>query len=167
MFWFSLQILSETFLILRITERDMIKNVYWSSCEVRVIIVSFFLSSLTLSTWFLIILKYQISRKSVLWEPNCYIKTDGRMDGWADRQTKEGQADMTMLLVTFQNFASEPKNHWELYKHSKRRRDWRCTRLSAMFLKCNICLEFPRILLLRSPLFFYYKHLRDKWSSSI
>ena len=29
---FSLQLLSETFLILRRNERDMIKNVYWSSC---------------------------------------------------------------------------------------------------------------------------------------
>ena len=38
-FWFSLQILSETFLILRRTERDIIKNVYWSSCEVPAIIV--------------------------------------------------------------------------------------------------------------------------------
>ena len=33
-FWFSLQILSVTFLILRRTERDMIKHVYWSSCKV-------------------------------------------------------------------------------------------------------------------------------------
>ena len=33
-FWFPLQLLSETFLILRRTERDMIKNVYWSSCKV-------------------------------------------------------------------------------------------------------------------------------------
>ena len=31
---FSLQRLSETFFILRRTERDMIKNVCWSSCEV-------------------------------------------------------------------------------------------------------------------------------------
>jgi hypothetical protein len=31
MFWFSLQLLSETFLIVRRTEGDMIKHVYWSS----------------------------------------------------------------------------------------------------------------------------------------
>ena len=38
-FWFSLQLLSETFLILRRNERDMIKNVYRSSCKVHVILV--------------------------------------------------------------------------------------------------------------------------------
>ena len=34
MFQFSLQLLSETVLILRGIERDMITNVYWSSSEV-------------------------------------------------------------------------------------------------------------------------------------
>ena len=41
-FWFSLQFnFSETFFILRITERDMIKNVNWSASKVPDILVTF------------------------------------------------------------------------------------------------------------------------------
>jgi hypothetical protein len=40
-FGFSIQFLSQTFLILRRIERDTIKNVYWSLCEVLVILVRF------------------------------------------------------------------------------------------------------------------------------
>ena len=40
-FLLSLQLLSETFLVLRRTERDIIKNVYLSSCKVPVILVGF------------------------------------------------------------------------------------------------------------------------------
>jgi len=41
-FVFFLQLLSETFLILRRIERDMIKNVYLSSCKVPFIGVGFY-----------------------------------------------------------------------------------------------------------------------------
>jgi hypothetical protein len=40
-FWFPVQLLSETSLILRRTERDMIKYVYCSLCKVPVILVQF------------------------------------------------------------------------------------------------------------------------------
>jgi len=40
-FWFSLQVLSETFLVLRRIQRDMIKNVCWYSCKVTVILLRF------------------------------------------------------------------------------------------------------------------------------
>ena len=40
-FWFSLQILSGTFLILRRAEGSMIVNVYWSSSKIFIILVRF------------------------------------------------------------------------------------------------------------------------------
>ena len=41
-FWFSLQLLSATFLVLRRNEWDMIRNVHWSSRKVPFIVVRFY-----------------------------------------------------------------------------------------------------------------------------
>ena len=73
-FWFSLQLLSETFLIQRRFQRDAI-NVHKSSCKVPVIVVRFQLS-LNFLHGFWTILKYQISWKSAQWEPSCSMRTD-------------------------------------------------------------------------------------------
>jgi len=40
---------------------------------------------------------YQISRKSVRWDPSCSMSTDRR-------------TDMTKLIVAFRDFANAPKN---------------------------------------------------------
>jgi hypothetical protein len=94
-FGFSLQILSEIFLIRRRTERDIIINVNKSSLSC-LSFLSDFNKNLIFDTDFRRIIKYQISRKSVQWEPNCSVRTDG-------------QTDMTQLMVAFRNFANAPK----------------------------------------------------------
>jgi hypothetical protein len=63
-FWFSVQLLSETFLVLRRIHRDIIINVHRSSCKVPLLLSDFngywiFLTDVRK------ILKYQISWKSV------------------------------------------------------------------------------------------------------
>ena len=76
LFWFSPQRFSDTCLILRRNERDMIKNVYWSSCEVPVIPDRFWWSSNFLNRISEKIPKCQILWKSVQWETNFFMRTD-------------------------------------------------------------------------------------------
>ena len=61
-FWSYLQILPQTFLILRRTERDMTKNVYLPWCKVPVILVKFN-ETWNFATYFPKILKDQVSLK--------------------------------------------------------------------------------------------------------
>ena len=94
MCWFSLQRWSETFLILRRIQRDIIINLYRSSCKYRL-----FLSGFN-GTWIILTdfrkeLVCRISSKSILWEPMCSVR--------AGRRT-----DMTKLIVTSRNFANAP-----------------------------------------------------------
>jgi hypothetical protein len=74
-FWFYLQLLSETFLILRRIQRHSTISVHRSSCKVPVILVTFNETSIFL-TDFRKILTYQISWKSVQWELTCSMRTD-------------------------------------------------------------------------------------------
>ena len=46
-------------------------------------------------------LKYQISLKSMEWEPSCSMHTDGQTDG---------RTDTMKLIVAFHNFENAPKN---------------------------------------------------------
>ena len=93
-FWFSLQLLSETFLILRRTRRDTVTD--YTGLQVKYPLFSSDLKeSWIFSTDFRNKFKYQISWKSVLWEPSCFMRMDGR-------------TDMTKLTVAFRNFAKTP-----------------------------------------------------------
>jgi len=92
-FWFSLQLLSETFFILKRNERDMTK-MYIGPHVKYPLFLSDFNDTWIFSTDFRKIPKYQISRKSTYWDPSCSMQTDGR----------------TKLLVAFRNFANAPAN---------------------------------------------------------
>ena len=70
----SLQLLSETLLILRIAERDMTNGLY----AMYPLFSPDFNEVWIFSTDFRKILKYQVSWKSVEWEPSCSMWTDGQ-----------------------------------------------------------------------------------------
>ena len=83
MFWFSLQLLSETCLILRRTERDMIEKIYNGLRVKYPIFLSDYNATRIFSTAFRKKkkVKYQMSWKSVQVEPSCSMRTQGRTDG--------------------------------------------------------------------------------------
>ena len=98
-FWFSLQRLSETFLILRRNERDTIENVCRCSCKVPDILFRSYWHFIFLARFLQKVPKCKISWKSLQCESSCSMR--------ADRRT-----DMTNQIVAFRNFANAPKNGW-------------------------------------------------------
>jgi len=95
-FSFPAQLLSETFLILRRNERDMIKMFIGLHVNYPLFFTDFN-ATWILWTYFRKIFKYQIPLKSVQWEPRCFMRTDRRTD-----RTK-------LILVFFCSFAKAPK----------------------------------------------------------
>jgi hypothetical protein len=76
-FWFSLQILSVTFRILRRTERAMSIGLH---VKYPVLLTDFNVAYI-FSKYFGKVHKHKILWKSVHWEPNCFTRTDG----WTNR----------------------------------------------------------------------------------
>jgi hypothetical protein len=95
-FLFSLQFLSETFLILRRNLRDMIE-MYIGLHVKYPLFLSDFNETWIFSADFRKNPKHQIPCKPVPWKPNCSMRADGR-------------TDMTKLIVAFRNFANASKN---------------------------------------------------------
>jgi len=78
-FWFPLQLLSATLLILRRIKGDMIKMYVCLHVKYR-LFLSDFNESWIFWTDFRQKLRHQISWKSVQWESSCSMRTDGRTD---------------------------------------------------------------------------------------
>jgi len=78
-FWFSLQLLLETFFfILGRIQRDILVNALMSLFEVQDTLLHFY-------THFNKDAQNKIPWKSVQWEPSCSIRTDGRTERGKDR----------------------------------------------------------------------------------
>jgi len=95
-FWFSIQRLSEAFLILRRIQWDVITNVNSLPLSNR-FSHPIFIYTWKFSTDFLKLIKYQILWKSIQWEPKCCMRTD--------RQVWRRWHSLFAILSTHQNIA--------------------------------------------------------------
>jgi hypothetical protein len=118
-FWLSLQILSETFLILRRNERDITIDAHRPSCKVPVIpIQNFYEIWLSLSD-FRRTLKCQISWNSVQREPSYSMRTDRNTDSHYEADSRSytktiqfSQTQLNLINGTLHCYAFRfPWNH--------------------------------------------------------
>ena len=91
-FWFSVQVLSKTCLILRRTQRDFIINAHRSACKVPVLHVRF---------WLNLNIPDRFSK-------NTHIKFHESLSS-GSRVVPCGRSDMMKLIVAFRNVANAPK----------------------------------------------------------
>jgi hypothetical protein len=131
-FGYSLQLFSETFLILRRTERD-IKNLYWFSFNVPVILVRFL--------WNLNFL-YRLSKNTEI--PNVMkIRPMG-----AEFFRAEGRTHMTKLIAAFRNFAKATKSLFSSPTHQRPQYSTRTVPALRRLVCCSLYLQLPRMALL-------------------
>ena len=78
---------------------------YDKKCTHYQLFLSEFNGTWIFSTFFLTMLKYQISRKSMQWVPSCSLRTDRRT---------EGRTDITKLIAVFRTFANAPQNDYKI-----------------------------------------------------
>ena len=98
-FWFSLQLASETFLILRRTERDMIKYAYWFSCTVPLFLLYF-------NKYFIYSLEFR-KKTNINFYENPWSGSRVFPCGRMGRRT-----DITKVIVDFFfNFSNAPKKN--------------------------------------------------------
>ena len=94
-FWSSVEILSEIFLILGWNQRDMIEMYIGLHVKYPLFLSNFNKNWIFLKD-FQKITKYQNLRKSIQWQQSCSMRKDRRKD-------------MTKLTIAFRNFANVPK----------------------------------------------------------
>jgi len=100
-FWFPLQRLSETFLILTVIKRDIIINVGQSSCNVH---VNYVRDSLNVNV------RGRFSKKNPeIWDC-CSMRKDWRTDGRQKDKNTDKTRGHKCTLFFFRNFANGPKN---------------------------------------------------------
>ena len=88
-FWFPLQIMPETFPIIRRKERDIIKKIYIGLHAKYPLFMWDFNEPWIFWTNSGKILRYHISWKSVQWKPSYSMRTYTRTDRQTDRQTEK------------------------------------------------------------------------------